>query len=183
MLPNCPERLRVHFVAGMSCNSHTPLLLWVFKLPMTAAIAWKLVPAIVFNPLDDKFNFLLSQKACLNPTFDGSGFIEGADTDLVVDGCLIDIKTTINPLKDAQWIYQVLGYVLLDWHDENQIKDVAIYFSRQSFMLKWSLNDLLTELMNEPKSLSELRELWYELIGANYFGKDDADPFVTLRTG
>lgn len=150
---------------------------------MTAAIAWKLVPAIVFNPLDDKFNFLLSQKACLNPTFDGSGFIEGADTDLVVDGCLIDIKTTINPLKDAQWIYQVLGYVLLDWHDENQIKDVAIYFSRQSFMLKWSLNDLLTELMNEPKSLSELRELWYELIGANYFGKDDADPFVTLRTG
>lgn len=126
----------------------------------------------------DKFNLMLSQKGCLNPTFDGSGFIRGADADLVVDGCLIDIKTTINPLKDASWIYQLLGYVLLDWHDENQIKDVAIYFSRQSFMLKWTLNDLLAELMDEPKSLSELRELWYELIGADHFGKDGTDCFA-----
>ena len=121
----------------------------------------------------DNFNPLLSQQVCLNPTFDGSEFVLGADADLIVDGCLIDIKTTINPLKDSSWIYQLLGYVLLDWHDENQIKDVAIYFSRQSFLLKWNIDDLLSVLMEEAVSLAELRDRWYKALdSAGYFGKE-----------
>lgn len=112
----------------------------------------------------DNFNPLLFQKVCLNPTFDGSEFLLGADADLIVDGCLIDIKTTINPLKDAQWIYQVLGYVLLDWHDENQIREVGIYFSRQGFLLKWNIDDLLLVLMEEAVSLAELRDRWYKAL-------------------
>lgn len=122
----------------------------------------------------DKFSPLLSKKACLNPTFDGSGFVGGADADLIVDNCLIDIKTTINPLKDAGWIYQILGYVLLDWHDENHIQEVAIYLSRQCFLLKWSLDDLLLELMGKPGSLPELRQQWYNAVGAHFFGRDEA---------
>ena len=123
----------------------------------------------------DNFNPLLFQKVCLNPTFDGSEFVFGADADLIVDGCLIDIKTTINPLKDARWIYQVLGYVLLDWHDENQIREVGIYFSRQSFLLKWDIDDLLLVLMEEAVSLAELRDFWYTaLASAGYCGEEDS---------
>jgi len=122
----------------------------------------------------DKFSPLLSKKVCLNPTFDGSRFVGGADADLIVDNCLIDIKTTINPLKDAEWVYQILGYVLLDWHDENHIQEVAIYLSRQCFLLKWSLDDLLLELMGKPGSLPELRQQWYNAVGAHFFGRDEA---------
>lgn len=119
----------------------------------------------------DKFTPLLFQPSCLNPTFDGSSFVGGADADIVVDGCLIDIKTTINPLKDTDWIYQILGYVLLDWHDENQIQEVAIYLSRQSFLLRWSLDDLLSELMGKPGSLAELRQQWHDTVAAPWFGE------------
>ncbi len=51
-----------------------------------------------------------------NPIFAGSHDVNGADADLIVDGCLIDIKTTIDPTRlDREWVYQLLGYVLLDY--------------------------------------------------------------------
>ena len=120
----------------------------------------------------DKFTPLLFQPSCLNPTFDGSGFVGGADADLIVDGCLVDIKTTINPMQDADWIYQILGYVLLDWHDENHIQEVAVYLSRQSCLLRWPLDDLLSELMGKPGSLAELRQQWHDTVAAHWFGEE-----------
>jgi hypothetical protein len=40
-----------------------------------------------------------SQSVCLlNPTFESSGLVGGADADLVIDNCIIDIKT----VKDLQ---------------------------------------------------------------------------------
>ena len=43
----------------------------------------------------DKYSHLLSLPFTLNPTFVGSDDVGGADADLIVNGCLIDIKTTI----------------------------------------------------------------------------------------
>lgn len=119
----------------------------------------------------DAFHPLLLRPAVLNPTFDGSTFVGGADADLIVGDCLIDIKTTINPLKDSEWIYQLLGYALLDWHDEYHIREVAVYFSRQRFLLQWPLNDLIAELSgNGVSDVAELRQGWHDAVAQGHFG-------------
>lgn len=121
----------------------------------------------------DGFPILREKTATLNPTFDGSAFVEGADADLVLNRCLVDIKTTIHPLKDAKWIYQLLGYVLLDWHDRHNIEQVAIYFARQSYLLEWDIKELLSELSGDKsQSLEELRTNWHDLVSHNALSND-----------
>ena len=106
----------------------------------------------------DEHSELFSQSTALNPTFDGSRDVGGADADLIVDGCLIDIKTTINPKLSAKWLYQLLGYVLLDYNDRHEIEKVGIYFARQQKLIQWSLESLLRDLaISEVPPLNELR--------------------------
>ncbi|RNJ78982.1 MAG: hypothetical protein D9C04_06135 [Nitrosopumilus sp. B06] len=78
----------------------------------------------------------------LNPTFgSGSLMVGGADSDLIMDDTLIDIKTT-KFLKFRQAMYnQVIGYYLL-WkkgksdksHKLPTINNVGIYFSRHGLL-------------------------------------------------
>ena len=113
----------------------------------------------------DRCKELLSCDAILNPTFMGSRDVGGADADLIVDGCLIDIKTTIsgNHLKD--WLYQLLGYVLLDYDDRYGIRDVGIYFSRQGTFLRWPLRDLMFRLCGVAvPPLAELRQRFQDAL-------------------
>jgi len=91
---------------------------------------------------------LLSRTAVLNPNFDGSRDVRGADADLIVEGCLIDIKTSTQPKVTGDMLYQLLGYVLLDYSDKYRIREVGIYLARQQRMLRWSLVDLIGELSN-----------------------------------
>lgn len=106
----------------------------------------------------DRHSELLSKPAVLNPTFDGSRDVGGADADLIVDGCLIDIKTTINPRLSAKWLYQLLGYTLLDYSDRYLIREVAIYFARQQQLIKWPLDALVSNLAGGSIPLNHLRE-------------------------
>lgn len=101
---------------------------------------------------------LLNKEAILNPTFDGSRDVGGADADLIVDGCLIDIKTPINPRIEGRWLHQLLGYTLLDYSDRYHICEVAIYMARQCLMIRWPLDSLVDVLWkgNAP-SLDRLR--------------------------
>ena len=102
----------------------------------------------------------------LNPTFDGSGYIGGADADLIVDTCLIDIKTTIGPRVQNRDLYQLLGYVLLDFSHEYELDQVSLYFSRQGTTLRWPLTDLLDRLCADvPRPrLDNLRERFHALL-------------------
>lgn len=86
-------------------------------------------------------------EATLNPTFDGSALIGGADADLIVDGCLIEIKTTVKPeTLPRDVLYQLLGYVLLDFTDKHGISSVGLYLSRQGEFVSWPLGELLARL-------------------------------------
>jgi hypothetical protein len=92
----------------------------------------------------------LTAPTVLNPTFMGSGDVGGADADLIVDGCLIDIKTTVpsgmrNTLG-VTTLYQLLGYALLDYEDEFDLHAVGIYLPRQSRLLRWEVAELLPAL-------------------------------------
>ena len=83
--------------------------------------------------------------ATLNPEFAGARDVGGADGDLIVDGYLWEIKTTIQKAQ-GKWLLQLLGYALLDYDDEYAIGHVGFLFPRQSACARWTLPELLHEL-------------------------------------
>jgi hypothetical protein len=104
----------------------------------------------------------------LNPTFAGSGEIGGADADLISNGCLIDVKTTVDPkFTRTRLLYQLLGYVLLDYDDAYAIRSTGIYLSRQGLLIAWQLDDLLETLLDGKRAtLAELRASFREAVQA-----------------
>ena len=96
---------------------------------------------------------LLVHTAVLNPTFAGSAHVQGADADMILNTCLMEIKTTVKAQRKGEWVYQLLGYVLLDYADQYGIQDVAIYMARQGVVLRWSLDALLTCMSKDTPSL------------------------------
>lgn len=82
----------------------------------------------------------------LNPTFDGSVAVGGADADLVAAGTLLDIKATTEPKISRAMLWQVLGYALLDWDDRYSIRRVGLHLPRQAVTLDWSVGGLAETL-------------------------------------
>jgi hypothetical protein len=90
----------------------------------------------------------LNAPAVLNPNFMGSRYAGGPEADLISDGCLIEIKTSLPPhgLKQAlgpKTLFQLLRYALLDYNDAYGIHAFGIYLTRQSCLLRWELAELL----------------------------------------
>lgn len=101
--------------------------------------------------------FLTRRKARLNPTFDGSKDIGGADADLILGGCLVDFKAVLHPDLE-RYLYQLLGYTLLDYGDKHKIRELAVYLARHATMLKWPLEELVSRVSDgKPVPLEDLR--------------------------
>lgn len=73
---------------------------------------------------------LLGSPCVANPTFALSGRLGGADADLILDGCLMDIKTTKRPTMRREWGYQLLGYLLADTDNAHQVTRIGFYASQ-----------------------------------------------------
>lgn len=113
----------------------------------------------LFSLFYDHYHHLLSRPHRLNPTFAGSNDVGGADADLIVDGCLIDIKTSVNPKLDAEYVRQLAGYLLLDYNDSLHITSLGIYMARQGMLLTWTVEEFLRQLTGEPQvMLTALRQ-------------------------
>lgn len=92
-------------------------------------------------------------------SFDGSGSVGGADADLVLDGCLYDVKTTMYPRRELpSRLRQLIGYALLDWDDKLMLTRVGFYFSRQGAWMSWNLSDLVRQSATSGDTLRGLRE-------------------------
>jgi hypothetical protein len=109
--------------------------------------------------------FYKTQKALLRgkETLIGA-FVEGerhvhADPDLIVDGCLIEIKTAVDPgkIKKPSWPWQLLGYALLDYSDRYELESVALYLARQGLLIRWSLDEYVRILAGRDVSVAEAR--------------------------
>ncbi len=106
----------------------------------------------------ENYNHLLSLSHVLNPSFAGTPDVYGADADLIVDGTLIDIKTTKKQTLAGKSIFQLLGYTLLDYLDEFSINGIGLYMARQGHLFHWELGDALEVLQNgEPLTIRQLR--------------------------
>jgi hypothetical protein len=112
---------------------------------------------------------LIARPAILNPTFDGGVDLDGADADLIVDGCLLELKATIQPnIVRPEWLYQLLGYALLDYSNEYRIDAVGFYFARQSRLISWPLDKFIDAMTDGVSpSLSQLRAEFAAIAGAS----------------
>jgi hypothetical protein len=86
----------------------------------------------------ERHSTLLSLPAVLNPGFRSRDVaLSGADADIILDGCLIDFKATINPKFERDWLYQILGYAFLDFENSYHIHSVGLYLARQGVLVRW----------------------------------------------
>ena len=92
-----------------------------------------------------------------NPTFTGSSDVGGADADLIIDNCLIDIKTTTNKSLDRTTAYQLVGYLLLDYDDEYKIGQLGFYLSRIPALMVWSAEETIAAMSNGLETVGSLR--------------------------
>ena len=79
-----------------------------------------------------------------NPKFTGSIAIGGADADFIIAGTLFELKTVrrLNAPAVRSALLQLLGYSLLDYDDEFEIRRVGVYFARHAWVTAWPLWEL-----------------------------------------
>lgn len=106
------------------------------------------------------------------PTFVGS-FDVPADADIIVGDLLLEMKTQIGPKKQDGSRYmplnrvtldQLLGYLLLDYTDQYQIRQIGIYQARYAHLAVWPVQTLLDELAGTETDLAALRRGFKEAV-------------------
>lgn len=99
-----------------------------------------------------------TSKVC-GPSFAGSADLGGADADFILDGLLLDCKATRQPrYLGREEIYQLAGYLLLDYDDRYRINRLGLYLSRQGGLITWEVEESLTAL-GARHTLANLRTL------------------------
>ena len=103
-----------------------------------------------------------------------------ADADLVLDGLLLDFKSTRHPLAEMsqRTAWQLTGYLLLDAADRYRIDTVGLYLTRSGVLTSWPVDDYLALLGTCRRDLTELRQVFGELL-AGCRGQADARYFST----
>jgi hypothetical protein len=93
--------------------------------------------------------FKAKRQCLLNPTFGSASYlVGGADADMIIDGTLIDIKTTKAFAIEEKHYYQLMGYYILsviegDGASMYDIERLGIYFSRQAHLEVWPVRDMV----------------------------------------
>lgn len=83
----------------------------------------------------------------LNPKFEQSVALGGADADLIAGRRLIDLKaTTKTGIVGRFELWQLIGYALADTQDEYGIREVGIAALRWRSSISWALEELLGDL-------------------------------------
>jgi hypothetical protein len=112
--------------------------------------------ALAAEPFQD-LRALPEERRVCGPTFAGSADIGGADADFIVGGLLLDCKATIHPRAiGVAEIYQLAGYLLLDYDDRYRIDRVGFYLSRQGGLRTWEAADFLA-MLGAKATLPQLR--------------------------
>lgn len=105
----------------------------------------------------------------------GLGFHEqnlGADADIVINGLLVDFKSTRYVRELSQeTLLQLLDYLLLDDEDRYRVDAVGVYLSRRGTLVRWSVPDFLAQLGARRQHLPDLRAAMAELVAGCDVGR------------
>lgn len=107
----------------------------------------------LINIIDvSSYSWLDKKEIILNPVFGvrGNSGVISADGDLIVERCLVDLKTS-GTLKLKDDLRQLLGYVALNNFIESPyiVESVGVYYPRRDFYLELSLSDLMNKEQRE----------------------------------
>ncbi|MBD2526805.1 hypothetical protein [Nostoc sp. FACHB-133] len=107
--------------------------------------------------------FRTQGRVLLNPDFGpGSLLVKGADADLILDDCLIDIKTTQKFTLERKSFDQLLGYYTLSVierrfdPDIEPINELGVYFARHACLFKFEVKEVIN-----PKTFPQFL-IWFE---------------------
>jgi hypothetical protein len=111
----------------------------------------------------------LGKDIVLNPTFgESSVYIGGADADVIIDGTLIDIKTTKKAEFSKEYLRQLLGYYLLNKRElyPYKINKLGIYFSRYGVLVEVfiPIDNIDVVLSEKPLLMPIENNSWWEEI-------------------
>jgi hypothetical protein len=106
---------------------------------------------------ETQVEFYAQPSFVLNPTFQASKLLGGADADLIVSGRLVEIKTLKSGRPDRADKLQLAAYALADWEDKHGIREVAFYLARHGIQKVWSLDEYLERLAGKKVSVGGLR--------------------------
>jgi hypothetical protein len=107
--------------------------------------------------IQNESRFREAKKVHVGATFSGSDHI-GADCDLILDHTLIDFKASKLPEIRLEHVYQLIGYFLLDYEDEYQIRTLSLCFPRHLFWLNVEVSELF-EKSNIPVIRAKFKKL------------------------
>lgn len=100
---------------------------------------------------EDQGDLRKARPLLLNPKFQLSSALGGADADLIARRRLIDWKaTTTTGIVGRHQLWQLIGYALADSTDRYEIREVSIAALRWRSAVSWRLIDLLDELTPGP---------------------------------
>ena len=129
---------------------------------------WDACTAAVDRSVSDEVGALMElasgafprREAVCGPRFAGSASVDGADADLIVEGCLYEVKTTKAPREKLVGAFrQLLGYVLLDWSHDHGLERAGFYFARQGKGMSWPLGEIVRQTTGEADAtLAGLRD-------------------------
>jgi hypothetical protein len=71
--------------------------------------------------------------------------------------CWLEIKTSVEATLRKEWLWQVVGYALLDLHDDLGIERVGIWSSRHGRLLAWPLEEVLCTLAGSKVDITHVR--------------------------
>ena len=83
--------------------------------------------------------------------------------DMILGDLMLEVKASANPTLKRQDLYQVIGYVLLDYHNAYQIRRVGLYLARFGHLVTWTMPECLA-LLGARRDLAELRKLFAETV-------------------
>ncbi|MCT9011639.1 hypothetical protein [Streptomyces rhizosphaerihabitans] len=124
------------------------------------------VPSYVLDDIDEQMKLaeqpfaplrgLPTEQRLCGPIFAGSADVK-ADADFITDGLLIDCKAVTRPHRlGRDEVQQLTGYLLLDYDDRYDIREVGFYLARQGALIRWTVPEFL-KMLGACTPLPQLR--------------------------
>jgi hypothetical protein len=106
------------------------------------------------------------------PNFAGSADL-AADADLIAGRLLLELKVNLGGRRsdgrrrcslDRQTVYELLGYLLLDYENAYRIEALGVYSARYAHLAIWPLAELLDVLAGGPVDLAQERGKFRQVV-------------------